>query len=403
MDNTDTTSICSSKVCSSEFSKSCLPVKQENIATCTSDSLCIANGQCKTIKDSEIYKTCIGTPSETTWTIPNQKKECICFNRFRDSAAMDIYFWNNTSNILSMVGQDEPIGNDGQASVGWILWGDSFNNCATARWLIPPPLRVLPGETFLARVGTYLIRDESKCKRDTLFNVCLTYGIDGKEDNSVTISMCRTRPGSGSNYCHHFGPVSGTDSSVKGSTCQHSCARGNLSLTTNNLKSNGKPTPGSYQFIVTGGSGNVKCNQNPDSCPAGMYCTPESICISGCKTNPDSCLPSQICDPNSRTCKTPTSCTKNTECPLTQYCLNDFCANGCTLTSNNCGTNMKCQDGVCVSDMTPSGPSGPSGPGKKKLSTETIILIVMVVIIVVIFIIGFFIYFRQPKSKVTPG
>jgi len=49
MDNTDTTSTCSSKVCSSEFSGSCLPVKQENnIATCTSASLCIADGQCKT-------------------------------------------------------------------------------------------------------------------------------------------------------------------------------------------------------------------------------------------------------------------------------------------------------------------------------------------------------------------
>jgi len=388
----DTTQTCSSKVCTGEFSGTCRPIKQENIPTCSSTNLCTNNGKCTVGITSSIYKTCVGEPSGSTWTIGNSNVDCICNNDSDESTTLDIYFWNNTSNNLSIVGPCEPV--EGRASLSWVLLRKHFGRCVTARWLIPPPCTVAPGDFFFARSWSETHDDEEDCKRDALLNVCLTYGIDGKEDNSVTISMCRLRSGSGSSHCHRW-------HSVSYGTCQHSCSRGNLVLSTKNLTINGNPTRGSYQFIVTGGSVPEKCTQNPDNCPSGMYCSaPGLTCMSGCKINPESCKDGQICDANTRTCKAQTSCTTSKNCPPGEFCQSGFCANGCTPTSDNCGPGKICKDSVCVAGTSPT---GPNGNGKKKLSTETIIIISMVVFIVVLFIIGFFIYFSQPTSKVTPG
>ena len=384
---------CSSAVCKSEFTGTCEPSKNESIPTCTSTDLCRNDGKCTATIESAIYKTCVGAPSGDKWVIGNSSAQCICNNDSNESATLDIYFWNNTNNNLSMVGKCDP--SENQQSLNWLLLGKHLRRCDRARWLIPPPCRLAPNETFFARSWTETHDGSDNCKHDTRFHVCLTYGIDGKDDNSVTIAMCRQRTGSGGSHCQEFDRVTSRN-------CQQSCGRGNLVLSTKNLSRNGNPTRGSYQFIVTGGSAPDKCTQSPDSCPRDMYCNAASLtCVTGCKINPDSCLPSQICDANTRICKTQTSCSDSKGCPLGEFCSKDnFCANGCTPTSDNCGPGKICQSGFCV---VGTGTTGTNGNGKKKLSTETIIIISMVVFIVILFFIGGFIYFSQPASKVTPG
>ena len=378
-----TAPICSSAVCKQEFSGTCNPPKNEGSSkSLCVNNLCENNGECRTQRGTPAYNKCV-IPLQQGKGVP-ETNDCSCNNEDDDSATIDIYFWNNTNDNLSIVGECMP--QENQQSLNWILMGKHYGRCAVGVWQIPPPCSVSPGEAFFARGYSENHRNGDDCKHDARYHICLTYGVDGKEENSVTISMCRQRTGSGKNRkCNNFDRVSDRN-------CQQSCSRGNLGLSIKNLnRSGGKRTRASYQFIVTGGSVvPTTCTNNPDNCPSGKYCDEFSKCVPGCKTNPDSCTSPQICDASSRLCKTPDICSADSDCQKDEFCKDGICVNGC-VNSDNCSTGKSCISGVC----TAKSPNGNGG----KLSTGTIVILVATGIVILLLIIGAFLYFGREQSK----
>ena len=351
-------------------------------------NLCEDDGICKTTSSSTVYRSCV-IPLSQGKGVP-ETTDCVCNNKGGERATIDVYFWNNTNDNLTMVGPCDPEGND--QGLNWIILGKHKNRCDIGFWLVPPPCSVGPGEAFFARGYSGDRTGGDDCKRDAIYHICLTYGIDGKEENSVTIALCRERKGSGKgSKCDDFDRVSSRG-------CQQSTQRGNLKLATTNLKRNGNETRASYQFIVTGGSVGPKCTRTPDNCPMGNYCNESFMCTAGCKIAPDSCTPPQICDPTSRVCMVPQTCSTHKECKLDSFCKNDQCIVGCTETSDNCAQGKTCQNGFCTAV---TGTTGTNGGGK--LSRGTIIILVMVGIIFVFLVIAGIIYFSyQPSTKPKP-
>lgn len=87
------------------------------------------------------------------------------------------------------------------------------------------------------------------------------------------------------------------------------------------------------------------------NCPAGSYCGPRGICVSGCENNTDcqAVHAGFICNSNTGTCQPP-GCTANNECPTGQSCVAGGCRPDNTLCrfSYECGAGLECVDGRCL-------------------------------------------------------
>jgi len=84
----------------------------------------------------------------------------------------------------------------------------------------------------------------------------------------------------------------------------------------------------------------VQCLPTSDNCPMGQYCRQDFVCERGCKTNAD--CPSGMCLPD-HSCG---GCTADSQCAAGKVCQNGTCVAACSGTAA-CGSGLDCCSGHC--------------------------------------------------------
>ena len=142
------------------------------------------------------------------------------------------------------------------------------------------------------------------------------------------------------------------------------------------------------------------CTLIPDSCPTGEYCSQSAsgnTCLSGCKISPDSCVSSgTVCSPSTRSCITPQTCTRNSDCNLNFICNiatgsnTGICIPGCTVNgvddNSRCATGFTCMQGQCFATGT-TGTNGSDTRLRNELLIGFGILIFIVIVAGIIYVI----------------
>ncbi len=101
-----------------------------------------------------------------------------------------------------------------------------------------------------------------------------------------------------------------------------------------------------------------ECTEAPDTCPRGRVCSCwfGCSCVSGCKSDAD-CGATQICGSNGAFLHSTNvcfeGCDSNDMCPPHNFCSRHAtCLPGCR-SDTECSNGLSCQDGECVTPLTP--------------------------------------------------
>lgn len=340
----------------------------ENVGCCAGScdgEFCKDEGICQPNEDW-VKKNCL-IPIQTEKDFP---KECICGNSDRDSAVINIFIHNDTSDILelvekkylqngnlSLVDCDENslncssiisynvhncLNDNESCGRGLLIYPPGPNNTTEGKF----PDKINPKSVVFIRAYSGE-RGGPECGCDFDFKTSLLYRILNDPDSSVQIDTLRHRPSgcSGINQDkvkHHFEPLSSKNSSVK--------QTGVLSAVGTVV---GDAT---YSVVITGGNSNNN-NDCSNICPTGLLCY-KGQCISE------------------------VSCTSSTNCNLDFYCgSKNICIPGCTQTSYNCKPGTTCVNGECTESS-----NGGNGSNKR---LRNILIGISVVVGVLIIILGF--------------
>lgn len=252
----------------------------KNVGCCVGScggEFCKNEGICQPNEDW-VKKNCL-IPIQSGKEFP---KECICGNSDRNSAIINIFIHNDTSDILELI--EKKYLKNGNLSVldcdenslncsSIISYNvhhcinDDNKSCGRGLLVYPSgsnntqgkfPDKINPKSVVFIRAYSGEKGDpECSCKFD--FRTSLLYRILNDPDSSVQIDTSRFRNGGcghANEVIHHFDPLSSNDSSVK--------PTGLLSAVGTVV---GDAT---YSVVITGGTSNN--NDCSNICPTGLLC-----------------------------------------------------------------------------------------------------------------------------------